>query len=79
MLEPLLISIFTNDLKEETKYTLNKFADDTGLWQGGQSRGRIAFQRDLGRLEEWTNRELRKFNKGKCKVLHLGQTNPMQQ
>lgn len=52
----------------------------TPNWAGGQSRGIVAFQRDLsGRLEEWTNRDLKKFNKGKCKVLHLGQTNPLQQ
>lgn len=47
-------------------------------WGGGQSRSRVAFQGDVGRLEEWTNRDLKESNKGKCKVLHLGQTNPLQ-
>jgi len=34
-------------------------------------------QRDLSRLEQWTNRNLMKFNKGKGKVLHLGKKSPM--
>ncbi|KFV88344.1 hypothetical protein N308_15618, partial [Struthio camelus australis] len=35
--------------------------------------------RDLERLERWVERNLLKFNKGKCKVLHLGRNNPMHQ
>lgn len=35
---------------------------------------RATLQEDLH--EEWTNKNLKKFNKGKCKVLHLGKHNP---
>lgn len=46
------------------------------LWGvAGELEERAAILRDLNRLEKWTGRNLTKFNKGKSKVLHLGQIN----
>jgi len=41
--------------------------------------GCAAIQQDLDRLETWVQRNLMKFNKGKCRGLHLGRNNPMHQ
>ncbi|CAM5146598.1 unnamed protein product [Natator depressus] len=78
VLGPVLFNIFINDLDNGIESTLIKFADDTKL--GGVERAledRIKIQNDLNKLEKWSEVDRMKFNKDKCKVLHLGRNNQL--
>lgn len=72
----MLLSIFVVCTDSGIEGSLSKFTDGTELCDAVLLEGRNAIQGDLDKLKMWTCVRFMKFNKSKCKVLHLSKGDP---
>lgn len=70
VLRPVLFDIFI----EESEVIVYSCLEGTPNWedQSVVLKERAAFQRDLNKLEEWTNRNLTKIKMDRCEALYMG-------
>lgn len=74
ILGPVLFTVYINDLPEVVNSTCKVFADDTKLYSSAKNYNII--QSDLDKLHDWSTTWQLHFNTDKCKVLHIGKSNP---
>ena len=73
VLGPVLFNVFINELDEGIVFTLSNYVDDTKL--GGVAdtpESCTTIHQDQDRLESWAARNQVRFNRSKCRILHLG-------
>lgn len=71
---------FINDINSGTECAISKSEDDTKLsGTAYMPDGWEAIQRDLHRLKWWAHVNVVRFSVAKCRVLHLGCSNPRYQ
>ncbi|CAL4228700.1 unnamed protein product, partial [Meganyctiphanes norvegica] len=86
VLGPVLFLIYINDLPLQVISPLSLFADDSKIFsrivsdrnrsRNNNINGNEALQNDLDTIGEWAERWKMEFNVDKCKVMHIGRTNP---
>ncbi len=80
VLGPLLFVIFINDLPDEVAAMCKLYADDTKLISiVNKHDDATQLENDLNNLINWSNTWLMKFNKEKCKTMHIGKNNEQYQ
>ena len=86
MLGPVLFLIFINDLPLKELSPLSLFADDSKIFTRIVDKeneenliansGSNILQQDLYNVLEWAKKWKMEFNVEKCKVMHIGNSNP---
>ena len=77
ILGPVLFLVFINDLPGVVKSAARLFADDTKMYREvSTNQDKDLLQTDIKLLEEWSAKWQLPFNKDKCKLMHVGSSNP---
>ena len=77
ILGPVLFTLYVNDIPAQLKSLISMYADDTKVYTALVSESSLtSLKSDLRTLETWAKTMQMKFHPEKCKVMHLGRTNP---
>ena len=79
VLGPLCFNIYINDLDESANdiTLVKKFADDTKAAQTIETdTDKDKLQKGLDGMVDWASKWGMEFNVSKCKIMHIGRTNP---
>ena len=77
VLGPTLFKIFIDDIDAETEVLSSKFADDMKSAQVVRTEeDRDKYEREGQKFEKWAETWGMQFNADKCKVMHVGRSNP---
>ena len=79
VLGPLLFVIDINDIDENVRGMISKFADDTKIGRVVNSEGGQSLQEDIDGLVRWAEQWQMVFNSDKCKVMYFGRRNKMRE
>jgi len=78
VLGPILFIIYINDMDVNIVNKFWKFADDSKmLGKVGSEQDIVTLKNNLQKLIDWSDRWQMPFNINKCKVLHMGISNPL--
>ena len=79
VLGPILFVLFINDLPDVVNSCIQLFADDAKIFDSvhlREEQSGTRLQNDIDSLFEWSEKWQLPFNTSKCKVLHIGRSNP---
>ena len=72
----LLFLLFNNDMPDDIKCDIQLFTDDAKIFTTVENEeDHQDLAKDVDNLDNWARLWQRRFNVGKCKVLHLGRRN----
>jgi hypothetical protein len=72
VLGPLLFLLYVNDIPAQLDCDVLLFADDLKIWRTiKSSEDSVALQRDLNKLQDWSETWLLSFNASKCSFINI--------